>query len=66
MKNVANELGKTFFNIAVAIVVFMLLQPFVKGELSFKLIVITVMGFTISLFIGAVLLYFAGGKKDEC
>ncbi len=34
LKNIANELGKTFFNIAVAILVFVLLQPFVKGELT--------------------------------
>jgi len=65
LKNVAKELGKTFLNISVAIVVFVFLQPFVKGELTLNLIAITIAGFLINVIIGSVLLYF-GGKDDEC
>ena len=65
LKNIANELGKTFFNIAVAILVFVLLQPFVKGELTKFLVGTAFIGISFSLLIGSILLYFGGSKDDS-
>jgi len=64
LKNIANELGKTFLNIAVAIFIFVFLQPFVKGELNISLIIYTLIGFIIFVVLGSLLLYFGGNKDD--
>ncbi|EDP73742.1 hypothetical protein [Hydrogenivirga sp. 128-5-R1-1] len=64
-KNVANELGKTFLNISVAVLVFLLLQPFVKGELTFKLVIMAVGGFLINVIAGSVLIYLGGDDNER-
>ena len=64
-KNIANELGKGFINLAVAFVIFAFLQPLVKEKLTAKLLYIAVFGFILFVTIGSILLYL-GGKNNEC
>ncbi|WP_197017095.1 hypothetical protein [Persephonella sp. IF05-L8] len=51
-KNIANELGKGFINLAIAFVIFAFLQPLVKEKLTAKLLYIAVFGFILFAVFG--------------
>jgi hypothetical protein len=59
-----NELGKSFMNLAVALIVFAIIQPFVKGEFSISITVVSVVISAILFFIG-VSLSSLGGRDHE-
>ncbi|RUM46969.1 MAG: hypothetical protein DSY47_07400 [Hydrogenothermus sp.] len=64
-KSISKETGKAFLDIAVAFVIFALIQPFVKGELDTKLLLIAFFGFLINLTIGIFLIGIGGCKDDS-
>ena len=65
LKKVAFELGKGFINLAIAFVIFAFLQPFVKGELTDKLLFTALSGAFGFLIFGSILIYIGGDDCDE-
>ncbi len=58
------ELGKHFFNIAVAIIVFAVLQPLIRGNINIKVaIIFSIIYF--ALVTTATILIIIGGSKSE-
>ncbi|EDP73463.1 hypothetical protein [Hydrogenivirga sp. 128-5-R1-1] len=61
----AKEVGKGFINIGVAFIVFALIQPIINNNLSLKTTLIALVGFSLSVLVGSLLIAF-GGKSDDC
>ena len=61
----AKEVGKGFINIGVAFIVFALIQSIINNNLSLKTTLIALVGFSLSVLVGSLLIAF-GGKSDDC
>jgi len=63
IKKAVEETGKHFLNVAVALIIFAILQPIIKGEFNLKTGIIFVTAYIVILLIGNLLIAF-GGKDD--
>ncbi len=64
LKKVSEEIGKHFFNIGVAIIVFAIIQPIIKDEFNLK-ISIAFGSVYLIIFLIATFLIIVGGSKSE-
>ncbi len=63
MKKVFEEIGKHFLNIGVAIVVFAILQPIIKGEFDIKISLVFGFIYLVIVLISAILIA-VGGENN--
>ena len=58
------EVGKGFINFGVGLLLFLIVQPFVKGELKEEYFVIGLLGAFSSVLIGFILIAVGGNNND--
>ena len=59
-----NELGKGFINIGVAFVIFAIIQPFVKENITLKVVIASIIFSIIFFSVGVILSSINGDEND--
>ena len=64
IKESAKEIGKGFINVGVAFIVFSLIQPLVNGKISITLFILAIIGATVFMGIGGILVGLGGDNES--
>ncbi|WP_457634568.1 hypothetical protein [Persephonella sp.] len=64
LKNALNEIGKHFLNVAVAVIVFSIIQPLINGKFQIGTAILFIIAYFILVIIATVFII-VGGKEDE-
>lgn len=64
-KEAIKEVGKGFINFGVGLMLFLLVQPFVKGELKKLYLVLGIIGAILSVIVGFIFITIGGNCNDS-